>query len=101
MLSPHSGAEQVRRIVQDAPEHSAADADVIEIAPRDFPAIDDVAFIDLPGEIVRMIEPHTESDRVAILMNLHAFFGNAVGRGPHYRVEGSSHGPNLFVLQIG
>jgi hypothetical protein len=28
-------------------------------------------------------------------------FGNAIGRGPHYRVEGTQHGPNLYILQIG
>jgi hypothetical protein len=27
--------------------------------------------------------------------------GNVIGRGPHYRVEGTDHGPNLFVLQVG
>jgi hypothetical protein len=68
---------------------------------RDFPRMGKEAFHGLPGEIVRLIEPHTESDPVAILLNLHVFFGNAIGRGPHYRVEGTDHGTNLFALQIG
>ena len=68
---------------------------------RDFPIVDEEAFVGLPGDIVRMIEPHTESDRAALLLSAHAFFGNCIGRGPHYRVEDSEHGANLFVLKIG
>jgi hypothetical protein len=70
-------------------------------AVREFPTLDEAALIGLPGEIVRLIEPHTEGDPVAILLNLHAFFGNAIGRAPHYRVERTDHCPNLYVLQIG
>ena len=48
-----------------------------------------------------MIEPHTESDPAGLLLSVHAFFGNCVGRGPHYLVESTQHGPNLFVLKVG
>ncbi|HLJ20068.1 MAG TPA: hypothetical protein VKU84_07715, partial [Stellaceae bacterium] len=68
---------------------------------RDFPALRPQAFHGLPGRIVRTIEPHTEADAAALLLNLLAFFGNALGRGPHYRVESTDHGTNLFVLQVG
>ena len=66
-----------------------------------FPKMADAAFIGLAGAIVHLIEPHTESDSVALLLNLHAAFGNAIGRGPYYQVEGDRHGTNLFVLQVG
>jgi hypothetical protein len=49
------------------------------------------AYFGLVGEVVRAIEPHTEADLVAILIQYLAFFGNAVGRGPHFRVEGDRH----------
>jgi hypothetical protein len=68
---------------------------------RDFPVMAEEAFIGLPGEIIRMIEPHTESDRSGLLLSVHAFFGNCIGRGPHYRVESTEHGPNLYVLKVG
>jgi hypothetical protein len=68
---------------------------------REFPVMAKEAYIGLAGEIVRLLERHTESDPVALLLNAHVCFGNAVGRGPHYRVEGTEHGPNLFVVQVG
>jgi hypothetical protein len=68
---------------------------------RDFPVLAPEAYIGLPGEIVRMIEPHTESDPAGLLLSVLAFFGNCVGHGPHYLVENTRHGPNLFVLKVG
>jgi hypothetical protein len=55
----------------------------------------------LVGDIVGTLKPHTESDPVALLLTAHVFFGNAIGRGPHYRVEGDRHHTNLFGLLIG
>ena len=99
-MQPVNSAEAIRRVIEDAHPVPAIDKPHVQEV-RDFPTMPPEAFHGLPGEIVRMIEPHTESDPNAILLNLHTFFGNAVGRGPHYRVEGTEHGPNLFVLQIG
>lgn len=48
--------------------------------------LDGSALIGLPGKIVRTIEPHTEADSAAILIQLLVAFGCAVGRGPHYLV---------------
>jgi hypothetical protein len=76
----------------------AADASAIV---REFPNMAEEAFIGLPGEIVRLIEPHTESDSAGLLLSLHTFFGNCTGRGPYYRVESTDHGLNLFVLKVG
>lgn len=59
------------------------------------------AFVGLPGEIVRTIAPHTESDPAGLLLSAHAMFGNCIGRGPHYRVEATDHGPNLFAVKVG
>src|SRR4051812_2315968 len=67
----------------------------------EFPVMAEEAFTGLAGDIVRMVEPHTESDRAGLLLSAHAFFGNCIGRGPHYRVESTEHGLNLFVLKIG
>ena len=61
----------------------------------------EAAYHGLAGRVVRTIAPHTESDPVAILVQYLAAFGSAVGRGPHYAVEGDRHGPNLFELIVG
>jgi hypothetical protein len=66
-----------------------------------FPKMSDAAFYGLPGEIVSALAPHTESDPVGLLLTLHSMFGNAIGRGPYYPVEGDRHGTNLFVLEVG
>jgi hypothetical protein len=59
------------------------------------------AFYGLPGEITRAIEPHTESDPVAILAQVLLLAGSAMGPTPRFRVEGDTHGTNLFVVCVG
>jgi hypothetical protein len=55
----------------------------------------------IAGEIVRAIEPHTEADPAAILLQFLVAAGSIIGHGPHFRVEGDEHHPNLFLLSIG
>jgi Bifunctional DNA primase/polymerase, N-terminal/Primase C terminal 1 (PriCT-1) len=59
------------------------------------------AFQGLAGEIVRVIEPHSEADPVALLVQLLVAFGSAAGRGVHFRVEADRHHANLFAVLIG
>jgi len=66
-----------------------------------WPTLEDEAYCGLPGEIVRAIEPHTEADPVAVLMNLLCAYGNAIGRGAHMRVEGDVHNLKLYAGLVG
>jgi hypothetical protein len=50
---------------------------------------------------VRAILPHSEADPAAILIQVLASAGNAIGRGPYYQVEGDRHGPNIFAILVG
>jgi hypothetical protein len=59
------------------------------------------AFTGLAGDIVSAIEPHSESDPLAILAQLLVCFGSAIGRGAHYAVEATEHHANEFVLLVG
>ncbi len=59
------------------------------------------AYHGLAGDLVRIIEPHTEADPVAILMQFLTFMGNVVGRGPHFKVEADRHCVNEFCLLVG
>jgi hypothetical protein len=61
----------------------------------------DEAFYGLAGEIVRAIEPHSEADPAALLLQLLATFGNVIGNGPFFVVEQHRHHANLFVLIVG
>src|SRR6516225_3314065 len=55
----------------------------------------------LAGEVVMWIAPNTEADQVALLLQFLASFGNAVGRKPHFLIEGTKHYPNLFIVLAG
>jgi hypothetical protein len=59
------------------------------------------AYHGVAGRIVHALDPHTEADRVAVLVQLLAAFGNSVGRGPHYHVDGADHYAALFVVVVG
>ena len=63
--------------------------------------LDRAAYHGLAGRIVHRIDPHTEADPIAILVQTMAAFGNAVGRGPYFAVEASRHYPNLFLTLVG
>lgn len=60
-----------------------------------------LAFYGLAGNIVRAIEPESEADPVAILVQLLVAFGNMVGRGPYFVAESDLHHTNLFVVNVG
>ena len=66
-----------------------------------FPTLSEQAYHGLAGEIVRAIEPDTEADPIAILLNVLVYFGSAAGRSLHTTVEADRHGTNLFVVQVG
>ena len=72
------------------------------IAPlKAWPILSADAYVGLSGEVVRTLEPHTESDPVALLLQFLASFGSAVGRGPHYLVEGDQHFTILNAVLVG
>lgn len=69
---------------------------------REYPGpMHDDALRGVAGEVVHLIDPHTEADRVGVLSSLLAMFGVAVGRGPHFRVGADVHRANLFILTVG
>ena len=59
------------------------------------------AFHGLAGEFVRLTEPHTEADPLALLAQFLVAFGTAAGRNAYYEVEASRHYPNEFVVLVG
>jgi len=63
--------------------------------------MDERAFRGIAGEFVRVVEPHTESDRVGLLVQLLTAFGSAAGRNAYVLVEADRHYPNLYALIIG
>src|SRR5689334_5842047 len=78
----------------DAPSESAVKAD-------SWPVIDESAFHGLAGDVVKTIEPHSEADPVALLLQFLALAGNVIGHGPYYQVESDEHHANLFGVLVG
>ena len=66
-----------------------------------WPVLSDEALYGLPGEIVETIEPHTEADRVAVLVNLLCAFGNAIGRGAYKRIGADVHHLRIYAALVG
>jgi hypothetical protein len=65
------------------------------------PAIEPAAFYGLASDIVDAIASYSESDPVAILVNVLTAYGSVIGSGPHHKVEKSEHHLNLFSVQVG
>lgn len=66
-----------------------------------WPQADPTMFHSLAGDIVRVLEPHTEADPVALLVQLLTAFGSAIGRRAHFTAEADQHFGNLFVVMVG
>jgi hypothetical protein len=61
----------------------------------------DEALYGLAGDVVRTVEPYTESDPAALLLQFLVAFGNVIGRGPHFQAEADRHALNLFTVLVG
>ena len=66
-----------------------------------WPVLDEAAYHGLAGEIVKAIEPHSEADPVAVLIQFLTAVGNIVGRKFYFQVERDRHHPNAFVVLVG
>jgi hypothetical protein len=70
-------------------------------ADEGWPTMAEAAYDGLAGEIVRTIEPHSEADPVALLIQLLVCFGNIVGRHRYFVIESTRHYSNLSVALVG
>jgi hypothetical protein len=66
-----------------------------------WPVLREEAMYGLAGDVVRAYDPHTESDPVALLIQLLAYFGNIVGRGSCLYRGKEKFYTNLFALLVG
>lgn len=59
------------------------------------------ALYGLAGEIVKAIEPHSEADPVALLLQILIAFGNLIGRTAYFEADGADHHTNLYGVLVG
>jgi CHC2 zinc finger len=104
-LPKESAAETIRRLIDETPlvgSFNSLVPNCEDEIPYEFPEpMSDVAFHGLAGDIVRRIEPHTEADCAALLIQTLAIFGNVIGRSAYAVADGSRHATNLFAVLVG
>jgi hypothetical protein len=61
----------------------------------------DAAYHGIAGEFVRLVEPHTEADPAALLLQLLAFSGNVFGETAWVTIERTRHFASLFLAVVG
>lgn len=101
-------AARAKEEAHDDREQNKHNDDVQPPAEEKWPdPMQEAALHGIAGEFVRWLDPHTEADPAAILMQLLEAFGALVGRGtpdkpgPYYQVESDFHFCNLFELLVG
>jgi hypothetical protein len=66
-----------------------------------WPKLHPAAMHGVAGDFVRLVEPHSEADPVALLVQFLIAFGNLVGRSAHFVAEADKHYTNLFAVLVG
>jgi hypothetical protein len=66
-----------------------------------WPTLAPEALHGLAGEVVAAIDPYTEADPVAVLVQFLCGFGNLIGDKPHFRVTYTRHSARLFEALVG
>jgi hypothetical protein len=105
----YSGLFTDRQIIERATNRIAplsrdGDHDDLEflVSLRPYPEpLDEPAWHGIAGRFVRTIEPHTEADPAAILVQFLVAVGNVIGRGPFWVANGTRHRCNLFLCLVG
>ena len=65
------------------------------------PSLEATALHGLAGDVVSLVDPHTEADPVAVLVSFIVAFGNAVGTRPYHMLGAEAHYSREFALIVG
>jgi hypothetical protein len=71
------------------------------MAPEPWPELNGAALHGLAGEFVEMVEPHSEADPAALLIQFLGLSGSVIGRAPYCIADGAEHHLNLYCLVVG
>lgn len=72
-----------------------------ELNKKQFPVLSDKALYGLAGYVVRTIEPHSEADNAALLVQFLAGFGNLIGKTAYFQVGADKHFTKLNAVIVG
>src|SRR5215831_4057658 len=87
--------------IQRAMASSAEKAATPPVPQEPWPVMDHKAYYGLAGTLVVAIDPYTEADPYAVLLNILTAFGNLIGDRAHFMVEHTRHALRLFVVLVG
>lgn len=96
----HVGAKAKAQGRPWQPPPTEAEVDAVEVVDR-WPKLDPNVFYGVAGRVVEMIDPYTESDKVATLVQFLAGFGNLINRSAFFRVTATTHHLKLNVVLVG
>lgn len=94
----HAAIGRAQRAVMQLPRQEEAN---IATVADDWPQLDPLAIRGVIGDFVRTVEPHTEADPAAILVQALVSFGNLLNRSSYFPVEADRHYMNLFAVMVG
>lgn len=77
-----------------------ADVNAVSTVPWPEP-LGEFAYHGVLGDLLRAIEPHTEADIAAVLVQAIVMIGNICGRSAYFIVEGTNHYCNEFACIVG
>ncbi len=112
-LQPNTKIIDDNAISAEAEEFFAADTQTSEstktasndssatVTKKPFPVLSDKALYGLAGDVVKIIEPHTEAAVIALLAQLLAGFGNLIGMTAHFRIGADYHYLKIFLVLVG
>ena len=99
---PPMDEEEICQIIENLSQKDAEKLDDLSIdTGPEWPTARSEAFYGLAGDIIRAIEPETEADSMALLLQLLVFFGTTIGRKACCLMEATLHYGNLFVVIVG
>jgi hypothetical protein len=107
-LAHGQGHDAVRAVIERAQTHeenpmaTATEEEATQETVSDsWPRLDELALRGVVGDLVRAIEPHTEADVPALLVQALTAFGSTLSRSAHFAVEADRHFMNLFGVLVG
>src|SRR5689334_10411607 len=100
LVVPMIGREDYSDVGTVEPEDIRSSEPTFE-PTRSYPApLEAVAYRGLFGSLVAVLDPHTEADPTAILVQALAAFGSIIGRNAHFTADGARHHANLFAVLV-
>ena len=80
---------------------ATADTREADVHADPWPQLDEAALRGVIGDLVRAIEPHSEADVVALLMQGLIAFGSTLNRSAYFSAEADRHHMNLNAVLVG